>query len=222
MSGLLAWSFTFSYAGDRHSNRSPIGLHLSLSVSLTHSLSTSLHRDILEKSARGDYSIEGKEWDGISADAKDLVRRMLTVDPEKRITTGGSPDPHTHPPSPSLLIEILAHPWICMVNEEALPGTATPQRDQLARRQSATNTNLNSALRALSNHVHEQRFEKMATNFTRLVSILQQNSGEKLVKYLNHPDDTGEDSTDDSSAMSPILSLEIRDALINVFKELGS
>lgn len=46
-------------------------------------------RDILEKSARGDYSLEGKEWDGISAEAKDLVRRMLTVDPEKRITTGG-------------------------------------------------------------------------------------------------------------------------------------
>jgi serine/threonine protein kinase len=48
-------------------------------------------RDILEKSARGDYSLEGKEWDGISAEAKDLVRRMLTVDPEKRITTGGTP-----------------------------------------------------------------------------------------------------------------------------------
>lgn len=33
--------------------------------------------------------MEGKEWDGISGEAKDLVRRMLTVDPEKRITTGG-------------------------------------------------------------------------------------------------------------------------------------
>lgn len=110
-----------------------------------------------------------------------------------------------------------------MVNEETLTaGTATPQREQVARRQNATNTNLNSALRALSNHVHEQRFEKMATNFTRLVSILQQNSGEKLVKYLNHPDDTGEDLGDDSSSLSPILSMEIRDTLVNVFKELGT
>jgi cystathionine beta-lyase/cystathionine gamma-synthase len=110
-----------------------------------------------------------------------------------------------------------------MVNEEtSTTGTATPQREQVARRQTATNTNLNSALRALSSHVHEQRFEKMASNFTRLVSILQQNSGQKLVKYLNHPDDTGEDPIDDSTSSSPILSLEIRDALINVFKELGT
>lgn len=107
-----------------------------------------------------------------------------------------------------------------MVNEETqTAGTATPQREQASRRQSATNTNLNSALRALSNHVHEQKFEKMATNFTRLVSILQQNSGEKLVKYLNHPDD---DPSDDASTSSPILSLEIRDALVHIFKELGS
>lgn len=107
-----------------------------------------------------------------------------------------------------------------MVNEETqTAGTATPQREQASRRQSATNTNLNSALRALSNHVHEQKFEKMATNFTRLVSILQQNSGEKLVKYLNHPDD--EDPSDDASTSGPILSLEIRDALVLIFKELG-
>ncbi len=109
-----------------------------------------------------------------------------------------------------------------MVNEDTFPsGTATPQRDQLARRQSATNTSLNSALRALSSHVNEQKMEKMATNFSRLVSLLQQDSGQKLMKFLNHPEDEAEPNDDDNS-MSPILSTEIRDALVNVFKDLGN
>ena len=45
------------------------------------------NRETLELSARGCYSMEGREWDGISEDAKDLIRRMLTVDLAKRITT---------------------------------------------------------------------------------------------------------------------------------------
>ncbi len=48
-----------------------------------------MYRDILEKSAKGEFSMEGKDWEGVSAEAKDLVVRMLTVDPERRITTGG-------------------------------------------------------------------------------------------------------------------------------------
>jgi calcium-dependent protein kinase len=48
-----------------------------------------INRDILEKSAKGEFSMEGKDWEGVSAEAKDLVTRMLTVDPERRITTAG-------------------------------------------------------------------------------------------------------------------------------------
>jgi serine/threonine protein kinase len=48
-----------------------------------------VYRDILEKSARGEYSMEGKEWEGVSSEAKDLVKKMLTVEPDKRITTAG-------------------------------------------------------------------------------------------------------------------------------------
>ena len=32
------------------------------------------NREILERSARGQYSLEGKEWEGVSDMAKDLVR----------------------------------------------------------------------------------------------------------------------------------------------------
>lgn len=44
----------------------------------------------------GNYSTEGKEWSSISESAKDLLRRMLTVDPKRRIT----------------IAEILTHPWL--------------------------------------------------------------------------------------------------------------
>ncbi len=53
------------------------------------STSTSTCRDILEKSARGDYTFEGREWEGVSAEAKDLVSKMLHVDADKRITCAG-------------------------------------------------------------------------------------------------------------------------------------
>lgn len=45
---------------------------------------------------QGDFEFKKKYWGGISDNAKDLVRRMLTVDPNKRIDTEG----------------ILRHPWI--------------------------------------------------------------------------------------------------------------
>lgn len=44
----------------------------------------------------GSYKLSGPEWDSISPEAKDLVRKMLDISPESRITTYG----------------VLAHPWI--------------------------------------------------------------------------------------------------------------
>ena len=44
----------------------------------------------------GAHEYPSPYWDVVSSDAKDLVRRMLTVDFSKRITTR----------------QVLAHPWI--------------------------------------------------------------------------------------------------------------
>jgi serine/threonine protein kinase len=38
---------------------------------------------------RGSYSFPKKFWQEVSPDAIDLIRRMLTVDPEERITAEG-------------------------------------------------------------------------------------------------------------------------------------
>jgi serine/threonine protein kinase len=59
-------------------------------------------RAVLEKTAMGHYSMLGKDWDFISEDAKDLVRKMLRVNPLERITT----------------TEILDHPWIKQLDEQ--------------------------------------------------------------------------------------------------------
>lgn len=48
------------------------------------------------KILRGDYVFLQPWWDDISADAKDLIRKMLTIDPEERIT----------------IKEIYEHPWM--------------------------------------------------------------------------------------------------------------
>ncbi|XP_052357521.1 calcium/calmodulin-dependent protein kinase type II subunit delta-like [Oncorhynchus keta] len=45
----------------------------------------------------GAYDFPSPEWDTVTPDAKDLINKMLTINPGKRITTG----------------EALKHPWIC-------------------------------------------------------------------------------------------------------------
>lgn len=43
-------------------------------------------KQIIEAVMKGKYTLEEPEWDDISADAKDLVKRMLEYDPAKRIS----------------------------------------------------------------------------------------------------------------------------------------
>jgi len=52
---------------------------------------------LFDQILKGRYDFPSPWWDKISDNAKDLVRRMLTVDPKKRITAA----------------EVLKHPWIC-------------------------------------------------------------------------------------------------------------
>lgn len=51
---------------------------------------------IIEAVLKGKFSLDEPEWDDISYEAKDLVRKMLEYDPSKRINAG----------------DALQHPWI--------------------------------------------------------------------------------------------------------------
>ena len=43
-------------------------------------------KEILNSVKQGTYSLTGSEWKNISAEAKDLIKKMLTYDPTARIT----------------------------------------------------------------------------------------------------------------------------------------
>lgn len=53
-------------------------------------------KGIFDAILEGDIDFESKPWPSISLSAKDLVRKMLTQDPQKRITS----------------VQVLDHPWI--------------------------------------------------------------------------------------------------------------
>mmetsp|Transcript_30419 Transcript_30419/g.49559 ORF Transcript_30419/g.49559 Transcript_30419/m.49559 type:complete len:131 (+) Transcript_30419:3-395(+) len=55
------------------------------------------------KIINGEYTFDRKYWKHISPEAKELIQRMLEVDPDKRIT----------------IADALQHPWI-MTSDEAL------------------------------------------------------------------------------------------------------
>eukprot|EP00007_Cunea_sp_BSH-02190019_P006559 CAMPEP_0174244000 /NCGR_PEP_ID=MMETSP0417-20130205/33629_1 /TAXON_ID=242541 /ORGANISM="Mayorella sp, Strain BSH-02190019" /LENGTH=444 /DNA_ID=CAMNT_0015323615 /DNA_START=20 /DNA_END=1350 /DNA_ORIENTATION=+ len=64
----------------------------------------------------GEYTFPEEEWDRVSAGAKDLVRKLMTVDPAKRITAE----------------EALQHPWISPENtmvKRAASVQASPEDD---------------------------------------------------------------------------------------------
>ena len=53
-------------------------------------------KEILDAVRSGVFSLASKEWTAISAEAKDLIKQMLTFDPNQRITA----------------LEALNHEWI--------------------------------------------------------------------------------------------------------------
>lgn len=67
---------------------------------------------LTHKVAMGQYTFLSPWWDSISDGAKDLVSRLLTVDPEKRYT----------------IDEFLQHPWITQTAESRLPSNSEVSR----------------------------------------------------------------------------------------------
>jgi serine/threonine protein kinase len=127
----------------------------------------------------------GGEWDAISADAKDLVQKMLHPNPLERITTA----------------QIMQHPWLRQLEQDQISelevninvshllasGIDLNNDTSFSKRftgssgsnpRKGSGVNLVGTLRQLSGHVKQRRSEKMATNLSRIVSsLLQQQDG---------------------------------------------
>ncbi|XP_027256942.1 ribosomal protein S6 kinase alpha-2 isoform X3 [Cricetulus griseus] len=67
--------------------------------------------EILARIGSGKYALSGGNWDSISDAAKDVVSKMLHVDPQQRLTAA----------------QVLKHPWI--VNREYLPQSQLTRQD---------------------------------------------------------------------------------------------
>ncbi|XP_055289529.1 ribosomal protein S6 kinase alpha-2 isoform X4 [Moschus berezovskii] len=67
--------------------------------------------DILARIGSGKYALSGGNWDSISDAAKDVVSKMLHVDPHQRLTA----------------VQVLKHPWI--VNREHLSPSQLSRQD---------------------------------------------------------------------------------------------
>uniref|UniRef100_A0A668AZI5 Ribosomal protein S6 kinase n=1 Tax=Myripristis murdjan TaxID=586833 RepID=A0A668AZI5_9TELE len=48
-------------------------------------MTSSFAADIMQKIKEGDFSLAGEAWKGVSEEAKELVKGLLTVDPERRL-----------------------------------------------------------------------------------------------------------------------------------------
>ncbi|XP_052025869.1 ribosomal protein S6 kinase alpha-2 isoform X2 [Apodemus sylvaticus] len=67
--------------------------------------------EILARIGSGKYALSGGNWDSISDAAKDVVSKMLHVDPQQRLTA----------------VQVLKHPWI--VNRECLSQNQLSRQD---------------------------------------------------------------------------------------------
>ncbi|KAL1288397.1 RPS6KA2 [Ovibos moschatus] len=67
--------------------------------------------DILARIGSGKYALSGGNWDSISDAAKDVVSKMLHVDPHQRLTA----------------VQVLKHPWI--INREHLSPNQLSRQD---------------------------------------------------------------------------------------------
>uniref|UniRef100_A0A8C6UHF2 non-specific serine/threonine protein kinase n=1 Tax=Neogobius melanostomus TaxID=47308 RepID=A0A8C6UHF2_9GOBI len=67
--------------------------------------------EILNRIGNGHFSLTGGNWDTVSEAAKDLVSKMLHVDPHQRLTAK----------------QVLRHPWI--IHRDKLPNSQLPHQD---------------------------------------------------------------------------------------------
>jgi calcium-dependent protein kinase len=60
--------------------------------------------EIMSNVSKGKYFFNGRTWDGISSDAKDFVRQLMTLDPSSRVSAKAA----------------LAHPWMFQARRHTL------------------------------------------------------------------------------------------------------
>ena len=188
------------------------------------------NREVLERTCRGAFKMDGSGWRDVSDAAKDLVRGMLQRDPQKRLTVE----------------QALSHPWLSpeldeddddetlvqetgaeAQTEAAAAGVAVtvdvgadqedrPMPERLSSasmgRRSSRLANL-TGLHRLSEHVAERRSEKFISGLTNLASFIQAGAGggSKLIQFVRL---AGPASSNSSDTPSPALDAAAEEQVI--------
>jgi serine/threonine protein kinase len=75
------------------------------------------HAILYRKIKAADYAFEPQYWDQVSDDAKDLIRKMLVVDPDRRLTAD----------------QALRHPWFLLGDHELVSRNLTKTLDTMKK-----------------------------------------------------------------------------------------
>ncbi|KAJ6893036.1 hypothetical protein NC652_027135 [Populus alba x Populus x berolinensis] len=106
-------------------------------------------KGIFDAILQGDIDFESDPWPSISNSAKDLVRRMLTQDPKKRITSA----------------QVLEHPWIKEGGADKPLDSAVLSRMKQFR---AMNKLKKLALKVIAENLSEEEIKGLKTMFTNM------------------------------------------------------
>jgi serine/threonine protein kinase len=74
-------------------------------------------RPFTGKIKAADYTFEPQYWDQVSDDAKDLIKKMLVVDPDKRLTAD----------------QALRHPWFLVGDHELISRNLSTTLDTMKK-----------------------------------------------------------------------------------------
>ncbi|KAG7957617.1 hypothetical protein I3843_11G184600 [Carya illinoinensis] len=108
-------------------------------------------KGIFDAILKGEIDFESKPWPSISGIAKDLVRKMLTQDPKKRITS----------------IQVLEHPWIREdgeASDKPIDGAVLSRMKQFT----AMNKLKKLALKVIAENLSEEEIQGLKAMFTNL------------------------------------------------------
>ena len=75
------------------------------------------HAILYRKIKAADYTFEPQYWDQVSDDAKDLIKKMLVVDPDKRLTAD----------------QALRHPWFLVGDHELISRNLSTTLDTMKK-----------------------------------------------------------------------------------------
>lgn len=107
-------------------------------------------QDILRRVKRGRFEFPAEDWGSVTAEAKDLIRKMLTMDPPARVSAA----------------DALEHTWI--TSKETNEGTVSPSlADRLKKFQSISGFK-KIALTLIAQNMKDEDIAEMAATFDTL------------------------------------------------------